>query len=192
MAWSIKKLDEFYNTSLGQKTKYTIQKEISKLIAKNKILTQNIHYFGYNIMNPECQQNKMQMFDAIVSIHCEETGHAFNELLELCKIRLKNGGYCILVTSNGNGEWSERKQPFSKYRSYKNIKAIQRLNFKIIKKKPILCFPIIPNFLTNLIYRFYRFCFTSRSGAYLLMAQKSFEYSYDNNEDNKRDKGHMF
>lgn len=172
MNWSIKKLDNFYNTELGIKTKQTVQKEISKLISETNKINYTIGFFGYNITSNNTTNSSKDLYDFIISAHCEETGHCFKELTDFCQHNLKKDGYCILLTPNGNHEWKDNKTPFARFRTYKNIKALKMLNFKIIKKKPILYMTSEDNFIKRIFHKLFHFILPCKAAAHLIMARR--------------------
>jgi len=177
MHWSLKKLDAFYNTTCGVKVKQHIKKYITDYLHQYH-QTEKILMCGYDIMDIEFEYIQHPLpngkkYNCIIACHCDEVSFCFKEFSEFCAQSLEKGGFCILITPRGRGYWSLSSTPFAKYRAYKNIKALKRLNFKILKKTPILFCPFsafnhtyhnILNFLFKLIK-------PTKSGALIIVAQ---------------------
>lgn len=144
MSWSVKKLDSFYQTSIGLHIKQMLQAEINKVI--DKYHADNLLICGYNIMDSDCDHMEKagsltRKYDCIIACHCDDMGFCMNEFTLFCNQHLKEKGICILIAPNGSGFWSHCNTPFQKHKANKNIKMLKRSHFSIIVKKPILCYP---------------------------------------------------
>lgn len=151
MPWSLNKLDHFYNTDLGQQAKNIIQQNVcnklNKMKMMNKYDSDSVMVLGYDLLDHKFPvsntlQATDQQFNLIIACHCEEMQICFSELLTYCNAQLAENGICMFIVSNGNGFWHNSSTPFNKYRTYKSIKALKRLHFKILSKSAMLFFPL--------------------------------------------------
>ena len=64
------------------------------------------------------------------------------------------------------------KRPLLDLERTKNIKALKMLNFKIIKKKPILYMTSEDNFIKRIFHKLFHFILPCKAAAHLIMARR--------------------
>jgi len=147
--WSIKKLNQFYETDIGKHIKHVINQKIYGVLENYRRKNNkepSVLTCGYDILNSNYEntlkpQSMQDTYDIVIGYHCDELSFCIKDFSQFAFDHLKEKGICVLISSNGSGFCNDKRIPFCKYRSYKTIKALKRLHFKIIDKQPVLAYP---------------------------------------------------